>query len=76
MTRFVCLTKCPYVPQASPSATNTVNWRELTRYPFFFEVFVLVRSSPLHYDPPITSLNPNGIKSLLENAPQVKSQTT
>ena len=55
MTRFVCLTKCPYVPQASPSATNTVNWRELTRYPFFFEVFVLVRSSPLHYNPPITS---------------------
>ena len=27
MTRLVWLTKCPHVPQASPSATNTVNWR-------------------------------------------------
>ena len=27
MTRLVWLTKCPYAPQASPSATNTVNRR-------------------------------------------------
>ena len=27
MSRLVWLTKCPHVPQASPSATNTVNWR-------------------------------------------------
>ena len=27
MTHLVWLTKCPYVPRASPSATNTVNWR-------------------------------------------------
>ena len=26
--------------------------KELTRYPFFFEVFVLMRSSSLPYDPP------------------------
>ncbi|RMX60231.1 hypothetical protein pdam_00019424, partial [Pocillopora damicornis] len=42
----------------------------------FSLVFVLVRSSPLHYDSPIISKNPNGIKSLLENDPQVKSQPT
>ena len=29
MTHLVWLTKCPYVPRASPSATNTVNWRNL-----------------------------------------------
>ena len=58
MTRLVWLTKCPYVPQTSPSATNTVNWRELTRYSFFFEVFILVRPSPLHYDPSHHQLKP------------------
>ena len=77
MTRLVWLTKCPYVPQASPSATNTVNWRNSLDILFSLRSSSsIVRSSPLHYDSPIISKNPNGIKSLLENAPQDKSQPT
>ena len=34
MTRLVWLAKCPHVPQASPSATNTVNWRNSLDIPF------------------------------------------
>ena len=74
MTRLVWLTNCPYAPKASPSATNTVNWRNS------LDILFSLRSSSSWGRPHFITTLPSSAKTLaasnflLENAPQVKSQ--
>ena len=58
MTRLVWLTKCPYAPQASPSATNTVNWR------YSLDILFSLRSSSSWGRPRFITTLPSSAKTL------------